>query len=83
MKEEAERKKMKMDVGGGVPVNIFLRIQIFSRGVEKFTVKGVEVRFYSEGLEIFREGLRNFFRGLRNFFGGVEKFLLGGFTFFQ
>ena len=74
--------------GGGLPVNIFLRVEIFSGGggVEKFSsglknFRGVEI--FSGGVEIFSGGVEIFFFGggaLRNF-SGVEKLLrdkLGG-----
>ena len=36
--KEVEREKIKRDVwGGGLPLNIFLRVEIFSSGVKKFS----------------------------------------------
>ena len=56
--------------GGGLLVNIFLRVDIFSSRVEIF----------SRGLRNFLRWLRNFFeRGLINFRGGgVKNFWVEG-----
>ena len=35
--KEVERKRIKRDVGGGLPLNIFLGVEIFSSGVKKFS----------------------------------------------
>ena len=46
--KEIERKRR--DVGGGVPLNIFLGLMFFRVGL----------RYFQGGLRNFREGLRNF-----------------------
>ena len=64
---ERKRKKLKRDLGGrGLPVNIFLRVEIISGGGggEKFS--GV-VEIFPRGVEIFWEEVRFFREGLRCF----------------
>ena len=77
-----KRKKKRNGGGGGegrLPLNIFLGVEVFSSGFEKFSGVGIEkfsggeVEKFSGGGRVrsFREGgiVKNFF-----FFGGGEKF---------
>ena len=67
-KEIESKRKKKGCWGGGVPLNIFLRLTFFRVGL----------RYFQGGLRNFREGLRNFRVGGKKFSGGVEKFSGGG-----
>ena len=64
---ERKRKKKVLGGGGGLPLNIFLGVDIFSSGVEIF----------SGGVEIF-SGVEKFSGGAEKFSWGVEKFSGGG-----
>ena len=76
--KEIERKRKKRDVGGGVPLNIFLGLIFFRVGLRYFqgglrNFRGGVEKFSGGGVEKFSGG-----GGLRNFRRWVEKFSGGG-----
>ena len=73
--KEIERKRKKKGCwGGGLPLNILLRLRYFQGGLRNFQV----VEKFSGGVEKFSWWVEKFSGGLRNFRGGVEKFSGGG-----